>query len=155
MWQVNQMAANLTQQVRDVADVTTAVARGDLSKTITVDAEGEIDQLKQTVNNMVAKLNQFSSEVTRVAREVGTQGQLGGQAKIEGVEGTWKELTDNVNTMADRLTHQVRSIANVTTAISLGDLSQQIEVDAQGNTSPPILPFSCPAFKCSCADGHR
>ena len=126
------MAANLTQQVRDVADVTTAVARGDLSKTITVSAQGEIDQLKQTVNNMVAKLNQFSSEVTRVAREVGTEGRLGGQAKIEGVEGTWKELTDNVNTMAGRLTHQVRSIANVTTAISLGDLSQQIEVDAQG-----------------------
>jgi HAMP domain-containing protein len=135
------MAANLTQQVRDVADVTTAVARGDLSKTITVTAQGEIDQLKQTVNNMVAKLNQFSSEVTRVAREVGTEGRLGGQAKIEGVEGTWKELTDNVNTMADRLTHQVRSIANVTTAISLGDLSQQIEVDAQGTLSPfkPIL----------------
>jgi osomolarity two-component system, sensor histidine kinase NIK1 len=127
------MAANLTQQVRDVANVTTAVARGDLSKTITVTAQGEIDQLKQTVNNMVAKLNQFSSEVTRVAREVGTEGRLGGQAKIEGVEGTWKELTDNVNTMADRLTHQVRSIANVTTAISLGDLSQQIEVDAQGS----------------------
>jgi osomolarity two-component system, sensor histidine kinase NIK1 len=126
------MAANLTQQVRDVANVTTAVARGDLSKTITVTARGEIDQLKQTVNNMVAKLNQFSSEVTRVAREVGTEGRLGGQAKIEGVEGTWKELTDNVNTMADRLTHQVRSIANVTTAISLGDLSQQIEFDAQG-----------------------
>ena len=126
------MAANLTQQVRDVANVTTAVARGDLSKTITVTARGEIDQLKQTVNNMVAKLNQFSSEVTRVAREVGTEGRLGGQAKIDGVEGTWKELTDNVNTMADRLTHQVRSIANVTTAISLGDLSQQIEVDAQG-----------------------
>ena len=126
------MAANLTQQVRDVANVTTAVARGDLSKTITVTARGEIDTLKQTVNNMVAKLNQFSSEVTRVAREVGTEGRLGGQAKIEGVEGTWKELTDNVNTMANNLTDQVREIAKVTTAVAKGDLDQVINVKAEG-----------------------
>src|SRR5438046_742612 len=125
------MESNLTQQVRDVANVTTAVARGDLSKTITVTAQGEIDQLKQTVNNMVAKLNQFSSEVTRVAREVGTEGRLGGQAKIEDVEGTWKELTSNVNDMANNLTAQVRAFADITSGTGDGTFGL-IAVEASG-----------------------
>lgn len=129
---VNFMASNLTTQVRSIAVVTTAVARGDLSQTIDVDAQGEILQLKDTVNDMVNSLNNFSSEVTRVAKEVGTYGSLGGQARVMNVEGVWKDLTDNVNLMASNLTTQVRSIAVVTTAVARGDLSKTIDVDAQG-----------------------
>ncbi|GAA5177363.1 HAMP domain-containing protein [Rugosimonospora acidiphila] len=129
---VNQLAANLTSQVRNIAQVTTAVARGDLSQKITVDAQGEILQLKSTVNTMVDQLSSFADEVTRVAREVGTEGKLGGQAQVKGVEGTWRDLTDNVNSMASNLTSQVRNIAQVTTAVARGDLSQKITVDAQG-----------------------
>ena len=115
---VNVMAANLTGQVRNIAEVTTAVASGDLSKKITVDVKGEILELKNTINTMVDQLNSFASEVTRVAREVGTEGKLGGQARVEGVAGTWKDLTDNVNLMAANLTGQVRNIAEVTTAVA-------------------------------------
>jgi HAMP domain-containing protein/signal transduction histidine kinase/CheY-like chemotaxis protein len=129
---VNLMAANLTGQVRNIAEVTTAVARGDLSKKITVDVKGEILELKNTINTMVDQLNSFASEVTRVAREVGTEGRLGGQAQVEGVGGTWKDLTDNVNAMAANLTGQVRNIAEVTTAVALGDLSKKITVDVKG-----------------------
>jgi len=129
---VNLMAANLTGQVRNIADVTTAVAKGDLSKKITVDVKGEILELKNTINTMVDQLNSFASEVTRVAREVGTEGKLGGQAKVEGVAGTWKDLTDNVNLMAANLTGQVRNIAEVTTAVATGDLSKKITVDVRG-----------------------
>jgi len=129
---VNFMASNLTAQVRNIADVTTAVAKGDLSKTITVDVKGEILQLKNTINTMVDQLNAFASEVTRVAREVGTEGKLGGQAQVPGVGGTWKDLTDNVNSMASNLTAQVRNIANVTTAVARGDLSKKITVDVKG-----------------------
>jgi HAMP domain-containing protein len=129
---VNFMAANLTGQVRNIAEVTTAVAKGDLSKKITVDVKGEILELKNTVNTMVDQLNSFASEVTRVAREVGTEGKLGGQAKVEGVAGTWKDLTDNVNAMAANLTGQVRNIAAVTTAVATGDLSKKITVDVKG-----------------------
>jgi HAMP domain-containing protein len=129
---VNSMAANLTGQVRNIAEVTTAVANGDLSKKITVDVKGEILELKSTINTMVDQLNAFASEVTRVAREVGTEGKLGGQAKVEGVTGTWKDLTDNVNLMADNLTGQVRNIAEVTTAVANGDLSKKITVDVKG-----------------------
>jgi CheY-like chemotaxis protein/signal transduction histidine kinase/HAMP domain-containing protein len=129
---VNSMAANLTSQVRNIADVTTAVARGDLSRKITVEAQGEILELKNTVNTMVDQLNAFAGEVTRVAREVGTEGKLGGQARVEGVAGTWKDLTDNVNYMASNLTSQVRAIALVTTAVANGDLSQKITVDVRG-----------------------
>ncbi|HXH00157.1 MAG TPA: HAMP domain-containing protein [Sphingomicrobium sp.] len=129
---VNAMAANLTGQVRNIADVTTAVARGDLSKKITVDVKGEILELKNTINTMVDQLNGFASEVTRVAREVGTEGKLGGQAQVRGVAGTWKDLTDNVNLMADNLTGQVRNIADVTTAVARGDLSKKITVDVKG-----------------------
>jgi len=129
---VNQMASNLTGQVRNIADVTTAVANGDLSKKITVDVQGEILELKQTINTMVDQLNSFSSEVTRVALEVGTEGKLGGQATVKGVGGTWKNLTDSVNQMASNLTGQVRNIAEVTTAVANGDLSRQITVDAKG-----------------------
>jgi HAMP domain-containing protein len=129
---VNLMAANLTGQVRNIADVTTAVAKGDLSKKITVDVRGEILELKNTINVMVDQLNAFSSEVTRVAREVGTEGKLGGQARVEGVGGTWKDLTDNVNFMAANLTGQVRNIADVTTAVAMGDLSKKITVDVKG-----------------------
>jgi HAMP domain-containing protein len=129
---VNGMAANLTAQVRNIALVTTAVANGDLSQKITVDAKGEIQELKNTINTMVDQLNAFASEVTRVAREVGTEGALGGQADVRGVSGTWKDLTDNVNGMADNLTRQVRNIALVTTAVANGDLSQKITVDAKG-----------------------
>ncbi|HEX4046966.1 MAG TPA: HAMP domain-containing protein, partial [Elusimicrobiota bacterium] len=114
---VNSMAANLTSQVRNIADVTTAVAKGDLSKKITVDVKGEILALKDTINTMVDQLGSFASEVTRVAREVGTEGKLGGQAQVKGVAGTWKDLTDNVNSMAGNLTSQVRNIADVTTAV--------------------------------------
>jgi HAMP domain-containing protein/signal transduction histidine kinase/CheY-like chemotaxis protein len=129
---VNFMAANLTGQVRNIAEVTTAVANGDLSKKITVDVKGEILELKSTINTMVDQLNAFASEVTRVAREVGTEGKLGGQAQVEGVAGTWKDLTDNVNFMAANLTGQVRNIAEVTTAVANGDLSKKITVDVKG-----------------------
>src|SRR5437773_2754781 len=129
---VNSMASNLTAQVRNIADVTTAVANGDLSKKITVDVKGEILQLKDTVNTMVDQLSSFADEVTRVAREVGTEGKLGGQAEVKGVAGTWKDLTDSVNSMASNLTGQVRNIANVTTAVANGDLSKKITVDVQG-----------------------
>src|SRR5436189_293676 len=126
------MANNLTTQVRNIADVTTAVALGDLSRKITVDVKGEILQLKETINTMVDRLNSFASEVTRVAREVGTEGKLGGQAQVSGVAGTWKDLTDNVNAMASNLTGQVRNIAAVTTAVARGDLSRKITVDEEG-----------------------
>ncbi|MGC3967288.1 MAG: HAMP domain-containing protein [Pirellulales bacterium] len=129
---VNSMAGNLTGQVRNIADVTTAVARGDLSKKITVDVKGEILELKNTINTMVDQLSSFASEVTRVAREVGTEGKLGGQAEVKGVAGTWKDLTDSVNSMAGNLTAQVRNIAHVTTAVANGDLSKKIEVDVRG-----------------------
>src|SRR5207245_196041 len=129
---VNLMAGNLTGQVRNIAEVTTAVANGDLSKKITVDVEGEILELKNTINTMVDQLNSFANEVTRVAREVGTEGKLGGQADVKGVGGTWKNLTDNVNTMAANLTDQVRGIARVTTAVANGDISKKITVEGQG-----------------------
>jgi len=129
---VNSMASNLTAQVRNIAEVTTAVARGDLSRKITVDVKGEILELKNTINTMVDQLNAFASEVTRVAREVGTEGKLGGQAAVPGVAGTWKDLTDNVNFMASNLTAQVRNIAEVATAIANGDLSRKITVDVRG-----------------------
>jgi HAMP domain-containing protein/signal transduction histidine kinase/DNA-binding response OmpR family regulator len=129
---VNAMGANLTAQVRNIAEVTTAVARGDLSRKITVDVKGEILELKDTINTMVDQLNGFASEVTRVAREVGTEGKLGGQAVVPGVAGTWKNLTDNVNSMASNLTGQVRNIADVATAIARGDLSRKITVDVKG-----------------------
>ena len=129
---VNSMASNLTAQVRNIADVTIAVANGDLSKKITVDVRGEILQLKETINLMVEQLRSFASEVTRVAREVGTEGNLGGQAQVPGVAGTWKDLTDNVNSMASNLTAQVRNIAEVTTAVARGDLSRKITVDVKG-----------------------
>ncbi|HEX2828458.1 MAG TPA: HAMP domain-containing protein [Burkholderiales bacterium] len=129
---VNAMATNLTGQVRNIAEVTTAVARGDLSRKITVDVKGEILQLKETINTMVDQLNSFASEVTRVAREVGTEGKLGGQAAVPGVAGTWKDLTDSVNAMATNLTGQVRNIAEVTTAVARGDLSRKITVDVKG-----------------------
>jgi HAMP domain-containing protein/CheY-like chemotaxis protein len=129
---VNSMAGNLTAQVRNIAEVTTAVARGDLSRKITVDVKGEILELKNTINTMADQLNAFASEVTRVAREVGTEGKLGGQAQVPGVAGTWKDLTDNVNFMASNLTAQVRNIAEVATAIAGGDLSKKITVDVRG-----------------------
>src|SRR5260370_1052467 len=129
---VNGLASNLTNQVRNIAKVTTAVAKGDLSQKITVDAKGEILELKNTINIMVDQLNSFAAEVTRVAKEVGTEGKLGGQADVKGVAGTWKDLTDNVNGLAGNLTAQVRNIANVTTAVAKGDLSQKITVDARG-----------------------
>ncbi len=129
---VNAMAGNLTAQVRNIAEVTTAVARGDLSRKITVDVKGEILELKNTINTMVDQLNAFAGEVTRVAREVGTEGKLGGQAQVPGVGGTWKDLTDNVNFMASNLTGQVRNIAEVATAIARGDLSRKITVDVRG-----------------------
>jgi len=129
---VNMMAANLTGQVRNIAEVTTAVANGDLSKKITVDVRGEILELKSTINTMVDQLNSFASEVTRVAREVGIEGKLGGQAQVPGVAGTWKDLTDNVNMMANNLTGQVRGIASVVTAVAEGDLKRKLIVDAKG-----------------------
>ena len=124
--------SSLTEQVRNIAEVTTAVANGDLSKKITVDVRGEIAELKNTINTMVDQLSSFADEVTRVAREVGTEGKLGGQAEVKGVSGTWKDLTDNVNTLAGNLTDQVRNIAGVTTAVAKGDLTQKITVDARG-----------------------
>src|SRR5438067_1209494 len=129
---VNSMAANLTAQVRNIAEVTTAVASGDLSRKITVDVKGEILQLKDTINTMVDQLRSFASEVTRVAREVGTEGKLGGQAEVKAVAGTWKDLTESVNSMASNLTGQIRNIAGVTTAVANGDLSQKISVDVKG-----------------------
>ena len=129
---VNSMANNLTTQVRNIAEVTTAVANGDLSKKITVEVQGEIAELKETINTMVDQLSSFASEVTRVAREVGTEGQLGGQAEVPGVSGTWKDLTDNVNSMADNLTTQVRGIAAVVTAVARGNLDRKLQVEAQG-----------------------
>jgi HAMP domain-containing protein len=129
---VNSMASNLTTQVRSIAEVTIAVANGDLSKKIVVDVRGEILQLKKAINTMVEQLRSFASEVTRVAREVGTDGQLGGQALVPGVAGTWKDLTDSVNAMCGNLTDQVRNIAQVTTAVARGDLSRKITVDVRG-----------------------
>ena len=129
---VNSMAGNLTGQVRNIAEVATAIANGDLSRKITVDVRGEILQLKETLNTMVDQLNRFAGEVTRVAREVGSEGRLGGQAQVPGVAGTWKDLTDNVNSMAGNLTAQVRNIAEVTTAVARGDLSRKITVDVKG-----------------------
>src|SRR5439155_1016240 len=129
---VNIMAGNLTAQVRNIADVTIAVANGDLSKKITADVRGEILQLKEAINTMVDQLSAFAAEVTRVAREVGTEGKLGGQAAVPGVAGTWKDLTDSVNAMASNLTAQVRNIADVTIAVAYGDLSKKITVDVRG-----------------------
>src|SRR3989454_1649651 len=132
---VNFMAANLTSQVRNIAKVTTAVANGDLSQKITVDVKGEVQELKATINTMVDQLNGFAAEVTRVAREVGTEGKLGGQAEVPGVAGVWKALTDNVNFMARNLTAQVRGISKVVTAVADGDLSQKLTVDAKGEVA--------------------
>src|SRR5205085_1574576 len=129
---VNSMASNLTGQVRNISEVTIAVANGDLSRKITVDVRGEILQLKEAINTMVDQLRSFASEVTRVAREVGTEGKLGGQAVAPRVPGTWKDLTDNVNSMASNLTGQVRNIAEVSTAIASGDLSRKITADVKG-----------------------
>src|SRR5688572_5768909 len=126
------MAGNLTSQVRNIAEVTTAVAAGDLSKKITVDVKGEILELKNTINTMVDQLRSFAAEVTRVAKEVGTEGRLGGQADVKGVSGTWKDLTDNVNAMASNLTAQDRKSAEEATTVANGDLSQKITVDAKG-----------------------
>src|SRR5258707_41124 len=132
---VNVMAANLTGQVRSIAEVTTAVAKGDLSQKIRVDARGEILELKATINTMVDQLSSFADEVTRVAREVGSEGRLGGQAEVEGVSGTWKRLTENVNELAGNLTRQVRAIAEVTSAVATGDLTRSISVEAEGEVA--------------------
>ena len=132
---VNLMATNLTGQVRNIAQVTTAVANGDLSQKITVDAQGEILELKNTINTMVDQLSSFADEVTRVAREVGTEGKLGGQAEVEDVSGTWRRLTENVNQLAGNLTTQVRAIAEVSTAVTQGDLTRSITVEAQGEVA--------------------
>src|SRR5205814_1708869 len=129
---VNLLANNLTAQVRNIAEVTTAVANGDLSRKITVDAKGEVQELKDTINSMVDQLRSFAGEVTRVAKEVGTDAKLGGQAEVKGVAGVWKDLTDNVNFMASNLTTQVRGIARVVTAVANGDLTQQLKVEAKG-----------------------
>src|SRR5829696_5873793 len=129
---VNSMASNLTAQFRNIAEVTTAVANGDLSRKITVDVRGEILELKITINTMVDQLNAFGGEVTRLAREVRTEGKLGGQADVKGVGGVWKDLTDSVNSMASNLTAQVRNIAEVSTAVANGDLSRKITVDVRG-----------------------
>src|SRR5690606_30447963 len=129
---VNSMAKNLTDQVRNIAEVSSAIAAGDLSRKITVEVKGEILDLKNTINTMVDQLSSFTDEVTRMSREVGTQGRLGGQAQVREVSGVWRELTENVNSMAKNLTDQVRNIAEVVTAIAEGDLSRKITVDAQG-----------------------
>src|SRR5690242_18311571 len=129
------MTGNLTSQVRNIAEVTKAVASGDLSKKVTVDVKGEIFDLKNTINTMVEQLNSFASEVTRVAREVGTEGKLGGQAQVKGVGGTWKDLTDSVNLMASNLTDQVRGIAKVVTAVAKGDLKQKLAIQAKGEVA--------------------
>ena len=127
---VNQMTGNLTAQVRNIAEVTKAVASGDLSKKVTIDVKGEIFDLKNTINTMVDQLNSFAFEVTRVAREVGTEGKLGGQAEVKGVAGTWKDLTDSVNMMASNLTSQVRGIAKVVTSVATGNLKQKLSINA-------------------------
>jgi HAMP domain-containing protein len=132
---VNSMARNLTGQVRNIAEVSTAIARGDLSRKITVDVKGEILQLKETINTMVDQLNSFAAEVTRLAREVGTEGKLGGQAVVPGVAGTWKDLTDNVNVMANNLTNQVRGIVKVVTAVANGDLRKRLTVESKGEVA--------------------
>src|SRR5205823_5603878 len=132
---VNAMGTNLTAQVRNIAEVTTAVARGDLSRKITVDVKGEILELKNTINTMVDQLNAFAAEVTRVAREVGTEGKLGGQAQVPGAAGTWKDLTGNVNLLAANLTTQVRAIAEVATAVTKGDLTRSIQVETRGEVA--------------------
>ena len=132
---VNAMATNLTSQVRNIAEVTTAVARGDLSRKITVDVRGEILELKQTINTMVDQLNSFAAEVTRVARDVGTEGKLGGQANVKDVSGVWKDLTENVNVMANNLTEQVRGIVKVVTAVANGDLRQRLTVESKGEVA--------------------
>src|SRR5207302_665407 len=132
---VNLMASNLTTQVRSIAQVTTAVANGDLSRKITVDAKGEVETLAETINRMVDQLRSFAAEVTRVAREVGTEGALGGQAEVQGVSGTWRRLTENVNQLAGNLTTQVRAIAEVSTAVTQGDLTRSISVEAQGEVA--------------------
>src|SRR5947208_2208726 len=129
------MASNLTDQVRNIAQMATAVARGDLSQKITVEAKGEVAALAETINSMTDPLRAFANEVTRVAREVGTEGRLGGQARVEGVSGTWKDLTDSVNVMASNLTSQVRNIAQMATAVARGDLSQKITVEAKGEVA--------------------
>jgi HAMP domain-containing protein len=129
------MASNLTGQVRNIAEVSKAIASGDLSKKITVDARGEIFELKNTINTMVDQLRGFSSEVTRVAHEVGVQGELGGQARVPGAAGTWRDLTDNVNQLAENLTSQVRAIADVATAVAKGDLTRSIQVEARGEVA--------------------
>src|SRR6202011_2378686 len=129
---VNQLAGNLTAQVRNIAQVTTAVAKGDLTRKITVEVRGELLELKDTINTMVDQLGSFADEVTRVAREVGTDGKLGGQAKVEGVSGTWKDLTDSVNSMASNLTGQVRNIADVTKAVAAGDLRRKVVFEGKG-----------------------
>src|SRR5260221_4626255 len=129
------MADNLTNQVRNIADVTIAVARGDLSKKITVDVKGEMLELKDTINTMVDQLRSFASEVTRVAREVGTEGELGGQARVRGVAGTWKDLIDSVNVMAGNLTDQVRGIAQVVAAVARGNLKRKLALHAKGETA--------------------
>jgi HAMP domain-containing protein len=121
--------------LKEISTVTRSVARGDLSKTLKITEQGEIERSKQIINTMVAKLNQFSSEVIRVTREVGTNGKLGGQANIDDVEGTWKELTVNVNTMAEQLTHQTRNVASITTAVTEGDMSKELKVEAQGTSN--------------------
>src|SRR5205823_5265973 len=128
----SRLASNLTDQVRNIAEVTTAVANGDLTREITVDAKGEILELKRTINTMVDQLSSFADEVTRVAREVGTEGKLGGQAQVEGVSGTWRRLTENVNQLAGNLTTQIRAIKDVSTAVIQGDLTRQIAVEASG-----------------------
>src|ERR1700723_3460229 len=129
---VNSMASNLTVQLRDVSKVATAIATGDLTRKITVDVKGEILQIKDVINKMVDQLNSFAGEVTRVSKEVGTEGKLGGQAEVKGVSGTWKDLTDNVNIMASNLTKQVRGIVKVVTAVADGDLSQKFVLEAKG-----------------------
>src|SRR5690606_15446859 len=139
---VNSMASNLTAQVRNISEVTIAVANGDLSRKITADVRGEILQLKEAINTMVDQLRSFASEVTRVAREVGTEGKLGGQAIVPGVAGTWKDLTDNVNTMANNLTNQVRGIVKVVTAVANGDLRPRLLVEAPGEAAAPADPIN-------------
>jgi HAMP domain-containing protein len=147
---VNSMAGNLTSQVRNIADVTTAVAKGDLSRKITVEVKGELLQLKKTVNTMVDQLRSFAAEVTRVAREVGTEGKLGGQADVQGVAGTWKDLTESVNFMAGNLTSQVRNIAEVTTAVAAGDLSKKITEELYGSVEKASKLNRMPAAKLNC-----
>jgi HAMP domain-containing protein len=135
---VNQMTGNLTSQVRNIAEVTKAVQSGDLTKKVTIDVKGEIFDLKNTINTMVDQLNSFAFEVTRVAREVGTEGKLGGQAEVQGVAGTWKDLTDSVNMMASNLTNQVRGIAKVVTSVAIGNLKQKLSIVSRGEVAQLI-----------------